>query len=92
LDSYYPLNGRFGKLGQFRWPLCIDEATQSTNVVKGLGAVMDWYTRKVLAWRISNTLEADFCVEALSEAIHLFGPPEVMNTDSHMMVTSSRAV
>jgi putative transposase len=46
-----------------------------------LGAVMDWVTRKVLAWRISNTLEADFCVEALNEAIHKFGPPEIMNYD-----------
>ncbi|MFC3119990.1 DDE-type integrase/transposase/recombinase [Jhaorihella thermophila] len=42
---------------------------------------MDWHTRKVLAWRISNTLEADFRVEALNEAIHRFGPPEIMNTD-----------
>lgn len=57
-----------------------------------LVAIMDWHTRKVLSWRISNTLEADFCVEALNEAIHKFGPPEIMNTDSHMMVTSSRAV
>jgi len=38
-----------------------------------LVAIMDWHTRKVLAWRISNTLEADFCVEALNEAIHKFG-------------------
>jgi putative transposase len=57
-----------------------------------LVAVMDWYTRKVLAWRISNTLEADFCVEALNEAIHKFGAPEIMNTDSQRMVASSRAV
>ena len=42
---------------------------------------MDWFTRKVLAWRISNTLEADVCLEALNEAIHKFGPPEIMNTD-----------
>ncbi len=42
-----------------------------------LVAIMDWHTRKVLAWRISNTLEADFCVEALNEAIHKFGPPEI---------------
>jgi putative transposase len=42
---------------------------------------MDWTTRKVLAWRISNTLEADFCVEALNAAIHRFGPPEIMNPD-----------
>ena len=42
---------------------------------------MDWFTRKVLAWRISKTLEAEFCVEALNEAIHLFGVPGIMNTD-----------
>ncbi len=57
-----------------------------------LVAIMDWHTRKVLAWRISNTLEADVCVEALNEAIHKFGPREFMNTDTHMMVTSSRVV
>jgi putative transposase len=44
-----------------------------------LVANMDWHTRKVLDWRISNTLEADFCVEALNEAIHKFDPPEIMN-------------
>nr|WP_254216577.1 IS3 family transposase [Tabrizicola sp. TH137] len=53
-----------------------------------LVAVMDWFTRKVLAWRISNTLEADFCVEALNEAIHKFGPPEIMNTDQGAQFTS----
>tara|TARA_R110002072_G_scaffold154362_1_gene304180 strand:+ start:314 stop:886 length:573 start_codon:yes stop_codon:yes gene_type:complete len=57
-----------------------------------LVAIMDWHTRKVLAWRISNTLEAGFCVDALNEAIHKFGPPDIMNTDSHMMVASSRVV
>jgi putative transposase len=46
-----------------------------------LVAIMDWFTRKGLAWRISKTLEADFCVEALNESIHKFGPPEIMNTD-----------
>jgi putative transposase len=44
-----------------------------------LVAIIDWFTRKVLAWRISNTLEADFCVEALNEAVHKFGVPEIMN-------------
>ncbi|WP_412842104.1 DDE-type integrase/transposase/recombinase [Brucella pseudintermedia] len=57
-----------------------------------LVAIMDWHTRKVLAWRISNTLEADFCVEALNEAVHKFGTPEIMNTDSQKMIASSRAV
>jgi len=46
-----------------------------------LVTIMDWHTRKVLAWRISNTLEAGFCVDALNKAIHKFGPPEIMNTD-----------
>lgn len=51
-------------------------------------AIMDWHTRKVLPWRISNTLEAGFCVDALNEAIHKFGPPEVMNTDQGSQFTS----
>jgi len=53
-----------------------------------LVAIMDWHTRKVLAWRISNTLEADFCVDALNEALHKFGPPETMNTDQGSQFTS----
>ncbi|WP_375699926.1 IS3 family transposase [Pseudophaeobacter sp. TrK17] len=53
-----------------------------------LVAIMDWHTRKVLAWRISNTLEAEFCVDALNEAIHKFGPPEIMNTDQGSQFTS----
>ena len=57
-----------------------------------LVAIMDWATRKVLSWRLSNTLDASFCVEALDEAIAKYGKPEIMNTDSHMMVTSSRVV
>jgi putative transposase len=42
---------------------------------------MDWATRKVLAWRLSNSLDASFCVEALNEAIAKYGKPEIMNTD-----------
>ena len=57
-----------------------------------LGAIMDWHTRKALARRISNTFEADFCVDALNEAIPRFGPLEIMNTDSHTIGTSSRVV
>ena len=53
-----------------------------------LVAIMDWHTRKVLAWRNSNTLEAEFCVDALNEAIHKFGPPEIMNTDQGSQFTS----
>lgn len=53
-----------------------------------LVAIMDWHTRKVLSWRISNTLEADFCVDALNEAIHKFGPSEIMTTDQGRQFTS----
>jgi transposase InsO family protein len=49
---------------------------------------MGWFTREVLAWRSSNTLEAEFCVEALNEAIHRFGPPEIMNME-HGRATGS---
>ena len=49
---------------------------------------MDWFTRKVLAWRISNTLGADFCLEALNEAVHKFGPPEIINSNQGSQFTS----
>ncbi len=55
---------------------------------RGLVAIMDWFTRKVMTWRNSNTLEADFSVEALNEAIHRFGPPGIMNTDQGSQFTS----
>tara|TARA_R110002124_G_scaffold219677_1_gene385525 strand:- start:91 stop:285 length:195 start_codon:yes stop_codon:yes gene_type:complete len=57
-----------------------------------LVAVLDWFSRKVLAWRLSVTLETAPCLEALHKAMRRYGKPEIMNTDSHMMVTSSRAV
>ena len=53
-----------------------------------LVVIMDWATRKVLAWRLSNTLEADFCVEALNEALARFGPPDIMNTDQGSQFSS----
>jgi putative transposase len=53
-----------------------------------LVAVMDWHSRKVLSWRISNTLDADFCVEALSEALAIYGPPGIFNTDQGAQFTS----
>ena len=54
-----------------------------------LFAVMDWHSRKVLAWRISNTLSADFCVEAVQEAIDRYGKPEIFNTDQGSQFTGS---
>ena len=53
-----------------------------------LVAVMDWASRKVLAWRLSNTLESSFCVEALAEALERDGPPEIFNTDQGSQFTS----
>lgn len=54
-----------------------------------LVAVMDWYSRKILSWRISNTLEPDFCVQALQEAISRYGRPEIFNTDQGAQFTSN---
>jgi putative transposase len=53
-----------------------------------LVAVMDWHSRKVLSWRLSNTMEADFCVEALQEAIGRYGCPQIFNTDQGAQFTS----
>ena len=49
---------------------------------------MEWSTRKVLAWRLSNTMEADFCIEALREALAKYGSPEFFNTDQGSQFTS----
>ena len=46
-----------------------------------LVAVMDWATRKVQSWRVCNTLDVEFCLEALEEALARFGQPEIFNTD-----------
>ncbi len=51
-------------------------------------AIMDWHSRAVLAGRISNTLHADFCVDALEEALRRFGRPEIFNTDQGSQFTS----
>jgi putative transposase len=53
-----------------------------------LVAIMDWASRKVLAWRLSNTLDASFCTEALEEAIRKYGTPDIFNTDQGSQFTS----
>ena len=53
-----------------------------------LTAVMDWFTRRVLAWRLSITMEADFCIEAVEEALTRNGKPEIFNTDQGSQFTS----
>lgn len=53
-----------------------------------LVAIMDWRSRRVLSWRVSNTLDTDFCIEALEEALQRFGAPEIFNTDQGAQFTS----
>jgi len=53
-----------------------------------LVAIMDWQSRKVLSWRLSNTMEAQFCVEALEEALAWYGVPDIFNTDQGAQFTS----
>jgi putative transposase len=53
-----------------------------------LVAIIDWYSRRVLAWRVSNTLEAEFCVDCLEDALRTHGGPEVFNSDQGSQFTS----
>ena len=53
-----------------------------------LVAIVDWWSRKVLAWRLSNTMDVDFCVEALEAALARHGKPEIFNTDQGSQFTS----
>ena len=71
--------------------LCIERANQAWTsdisyipMAKGfmyLVAIMDWYSRRVLSWRVSNTLDTHVCIEALEEALQRFEAPEIFNTD-----------
>jgi putative transposase len=53
-----------------------------------LAAVLDWATRRVLSWRLSNTLTTDFCLDAVAEALQRYGIPEIFNTDQGSQFTS----
>jgi putative transposase len=53
-----------------------------------LVAIMDWFSRRVLSWRVSNTLGTSFCIEALEEAVENYGAPEIFNTDQGSQFTS----
>jgi len=78
--------------------LCIDRADQVwcadlTYIPLGRGflylvAIMDWHSRKVLSWRLSNTQDSSFCIEALEEALAAYGTPEIFNTDQGSQFTS----
>ncbi|GAC1571718.1 MAG: hypothetical protein NVS3B5_00060 [Sphingomicrobium sp.] len=52
-------------------------------------AIVDWFSRRVLSWRLSITMETDFCIEALEEALTRFGTPEIFNTDQGSQFTSA---
>ena len=54
-----------------------------------LAAVVDWFSRRVLAWRLSITLEVEFCLEAVEEALARYGRPEIFNTDQGSQFTSA---
>jgi len=53
-----------------------------------LVAIMDWYSRKVLSWRLFNSMDTTFCIEALNEAMVKYGTPEIFNTDQGAQFTS----
>lgn len=53
-----------------------------------LAAVIDWHTRRVLAWRVSISMETSFCIDAVEEALHRYGKPEIFNTDQGSQFTS----
>jgi putative transposase len=53
-----------------------------------LVAIIDLYSRKILSWRLSNTLDAEFCISAFEEAVHLYGIPAVFNSDQGSQFTS----
>ena len=55
-----------------------------------LVAVVDWYSRRVLAWKLSITMEAGFCIEALEYALARHGKPDIFNTDSQKIEASFR--
>ena len=54
-----------------------------------LAAVVDWFSRRVLSWRLSITMEVDFCIEAVEEALARYGSPEIFNTDQGSQFTSA---
>ena len=80
------------------WNLHIDRANQVwatdiTYIPMASGslyliAILDWYSRKVLSWRLSNSMDTTFCIDALSEAIALYGTPDIFNTDQGSQFTS----
>jgi putative transposase len=83
----YLLRGlKIGRVNQV-WATDITYIPMQTGFAY-LVAIMDWYSRRVLSWRLSNTLDSSFCVEALEEALACFGRPEIFNTDQGAQFTA----
>jgi putative transposase len=70
------------------WAMDITYIPMSRGFVY-LTAVLDWATRRVLAWRVSISMNTDFCIEAVEEALAKYGPPEIFNTDQGSQFTSA---
>jgi putative transposase len=86
IDPYLPRGMTIDRPNQV-WAMDITDVPLARGFVY-LAAVVDWFSRRVLAWRLSITLEAAFCVEALEEALARHGRPEVFNTDQGSQFTS----
>jgi putative transposase len=69
----------------FVYPLAV---RQLLAIAVRLCAVVDWFSRRVLSWRLSITMEADFCIEAVEEALARYGKPDIFNTDQGSQFTS----
>lgn len=103
-EAIYPKRkGKYGRKNNITYPYLLDKieiispnqvwATDITYIrmEKGfvyLTAIMDWFSRAILAWRISNSLEADFCIDALKEALINYGKPQIFNSDQGSQFTS----
>jgi putative transposase len=87
----YLLRGRTITGANQVWALDITYIPMARGFVYFVG-VMDWATRRILSWRLSTTLTADFCVEALEDAIGRYGRPEIVNTDQGSQFTSAAFV
>jgi putative transposase len=70
------------------WAMDITYITMARGFVY-LAVVLDWFSRRVLSWRVSITMEAAFCVEALEEALAYYGTPEIFNTDQGSQFTGA---
>lgn len=69
------------------WATDITYVPMSSGFVY-LTVIMDWYSRKVLSWRLSNSMDSQFCVDAIEEAIHHYGKPAIFNSDQGSQFTS----